>query len=89
MFTQEFIKEFKINNASFGLSKANSIINFKWRNGWCYENKSREQEGGFLSMLLATLVSSLLGNLLAGKGVMRIGKRAVAMSQGKGMIKAG
>ena len=40
-------------------------------------------------MLLATLVSSLLGNLLAGKGVMRMGKRAVAMSQGKGMIKAG
>ena len=32
------------------------------------ENKAKEQKGGFLSMLLGTLGSSLLGNILAGKG---------------------
>ena len=30
-----------------------------------------EQKGGFLSMLLGTLGASLLGNILAGKGVKR------------------
>ena len=31
------------------------------------ENKTKEQRGGFLSMLLGTLGASLLGNLLTGK----------------------
>ena len=31
------------------------------------KNETKEQKGGFLSMLLATLGASLLGNLLAGK----------------------
>ena len=31
------------------------------------KNETREQKGGFLSMLLGTLGASLLGNLLAGK----------------------
>ena len=30
------------------------------------KNETKEQEGGFLSMLLGTLRASLLGNLLAG-----------------------
>ena len=29
----------------------------------------KEQKGGFLSMLLGTLGASLLGNLLAAKGI--------------------
>ena len=32
------------------------------------QNKTKEQKGGFLSMLLRTLAASLLGNILAGKG---------------------
>ena len=37
------------------------------------ENKTKEQRGGFLSMLLGTLGASLLGNLLTGgKGIMRV-----------------
>ena len=32
------------------------------------QNKAKEQKGGFLSMLLGTLGTSLLGNILAGKG---------------------
>ena len=32
------------------------------------QNESKEQKGGFLSMLLGTLGASLLGNILAGKG---------------------
>ena len=38
------------------------------------ENETKEQTGGFLSMLLGTLGASLLGNLLTvGKGIMRAG----------------
>ena len=36
-------------------------------------NKTKEQIGGFLSMLLGTLGASLLGNLLAG--IVRAGTR--------------
>ena len=31
------------------------------------ENEAKEQKGGFLGILLGTLGSSLLGNLLTGK----------------------
>ena len=37
------------------------------------KNETKEREGGFLSMLLGTLGTSLLGNLLAGKGIVRAG----------------
>ena len=33
------------------------------------QNEVKEQKGGFLSMLLGTLGTSLLGNILAGKGI--------------------
>ena len=36
-------------------------------------NKTKEQKGGFLSILLGTLGASLLGNLLTGKGIVRAG----------------
>ena len=45
------------------------------------ENETKEQKGGFLSMLLGTLGASLLGNLLTG------GKRIVRA--GEGVIRAG
>ena len=35
--------------------------------------KPKEQKGGFLSMLLGTLGASLLGKVLAGKGITRVG----------------
>ena len=37
------------------------------------KNETKEQKGGFLSMLLGTLVASLLGNLLSVKGIARAG----------------
>ena len=37
------------------------------------KNKTKKQKGGFLSMLLGTLGASLLGNLLAGKEIVRTG----------------
>ena len=40
-------------------------------------------------MLLGTLNASLLGNILAGKGVIRAGKGATAASQGRRMIRTG
>ena len=38
------------------------------------KNETKEQKGGFLSMLLGTLGASLLGNLLSGKGIVRAGE---------------
>ena len=35
------------------------------------KNETKEQKGGFLSMLLDTLGASLLGNLLTGKRIVR------------------
>ena len=37
------------------------------------EKETKEQKGGFLSMLLGTLGTSLLGNFLSGKGIVRAG----------------
>ena len=37
------------------------------------ENETKEQKGGFLSMLLGTLGPGLLGNSLTGKGIVRAG----------------
>ena len=41
------------------------------------QNEAKEQKGGFLSMLLGTLDASLLGNILAGKGINRAGEGIV------------
>ena len=37
------------------------------------KNETKEQKGGFLSVLLSTLGASLLGNVLTGKGIVRGG----------------
>ena len=37
------------------------------------KNETKEQKGGFLSVLLSTSGASVLGNLLAGKGIVRAG----------------
>ena len=50
------------------------------------KNETREQKGGFLSMLLGTLGASLLGNLLTGKGIVRAGS---GHNKGKGIVRAG
>ena len=47
------------------------------------KSETKEQRGGFLSMLLGTLGASLLGNLLTGgKGIMRAGDRIVRAGDG-------
>ena len=38
------------------------------------KNDAKEQKGGFLGISLSTLGASLLGNLLAGKGTIRVGQ---------------
>ena len=50
------------------------------------KNETKEQKGGFLSMLLGTLGASLLGNLLAGKEIVRAGS---GNKKGKEIVKAG
>ena len=47
------------------------------------ENETKEQKGGFLSMLLGTLGASLLGNLLTSKGIKQ------SKLPGRGIIRAG
>ena len=58
------------------------------------KNETKEQKGGFLSMLLGTLGASLLGNLLTGgKGIVRAGEGIVrtgevnVVSRAKGEVK--
>ena len=41
------------------------------------KNEVKEQKGGFLSMLLGTLGASLLGNMLAGRGIIRAGEGTI------------
>ena len=55
------------------------------------KNETKEQRGGFLSMLVGTLGASLLGNLLTGgKGIMRAGEGSVASrTKGDGIVRAG
>ena len=50
------------------------------------KSETKEQKGGFLSMLLGTLGASLLGNLLSGKGIVRAG---YGNKKGKGIVRAG
>ena len=47
-------------------------------------NETKEQKGGFLSTLLGTLAASLLGNTLAGKGIVR---EDYGNKKGKGILK--
>ena len=50
------------------------------------KNETKEQKGGFLSMLLGTLGERLLGNLITGKGVVRAGS---GNNKEKGVVRAG
>ena len=49
------------------------------------KNETKEQKGGFLSMLLGTLGASFLGNLLAGKEIVRA---VLGNNKGKGIVRA-
>ena len=50
------------------------------------KNETKEQKGGFLSMLLGTLGASLLGDLLtknlSGKGTVRAGEGTIRAREG-------
>ena len=53
------------------------------------KNETKQQRGGFLSMLLGTLGASLLGNLLSvGKGIMRAGEGIVRAGEGNVVSRA-
>ena len=45
------------------------------------KNEAKEQKGRFFSILLGTLVATILGNALAGKGVIRAGKATITAGQ--------
>ena len=46
------------------------------------ENEVKEQKGDILGTSAPVLASSLLGNMLAGKGVIRAGERMIRAGQG-------
>ena len=46
-------------------------------------NKEKEQKDGFLGTLLGTLGASLLGNMLAGQGVMKTDQRVIRAGERK------
>ena len=48
--------------------------------------QAKEQKGGFLGMLLGTLGASLLGSMLARRGIVRAGSEN---KKRKGIVKAG
>ena len=52
------------------------------------QNEGKEQKGGFLSMLLGIVGASLLGNLLTGKGIHRVGKGKGIHRAGEGIVRA-
>ena len=45
------------------------------------KNEAKEQKGGFLSILLGTLAASILGNPLAGKGILRVGEKVTRVGE--------
>ena len=56
------------------------------------KNETKEQKGGFLSMLLGTLGASLLGNLSTGKGIVKAAtgnRNRKGNKKGKGIVTAG
>ena len=56
-----------------------------------FQNEAKEQKGWFLSMLLDTLGTSLLGNILACKGAIakNVSEKRKSKRQGRGINKAG
>ena len=46
------------------------------------KNEAKQQKWGCLSMFLGALGASLLGNLLSGKGVIRVGEGTIKAGQG-------
>ena len=46
------------------------------------KNEVKEQKGGFRSMLLDTLGAILLGNMLAGRGLIRAGEGTIRPGYG-------
>ena len=50
------------------------------------KNETKEQKGGFLSMVFGILEASLSGNLLTGKGIVTVGS---GNKKGKGILRAG
>ena len=47
------------------------------------QNEAKEQNGGFLGILLGTLSTGLIGNMLAGKGINRAGDGIIISSKNK------
>ena len=65
------------------LEDSNTLLNVVTKT---IKSETKEQKGGFLSILLVTLGASLLGHLLSGKGIVKAGS---GNKEGKGIVRAG
>ena len=54
-----------------------------------FQNEVKEQKGGFLSILLGTLGTILLWNILTGRRINRAGKGRGINRAGEGVLRAG
>ena len=50
------------------------------------KNETKVQKEGFLGILLGTLGATLIGNMLTGKGMLRVG---YGNKEGKGILRGG
>ena len=46
------------------------------------KNEVKEQKGGFRSMLLGALAATLLGDMIAGRGVIKVGQGTIKAGYG-------
>ena len=53
------------------------------------QNQAKKQKEGFRGILLGTLVTSLLGNILTAQGINRVGKGRGINSAGEGIVRSG
>ena len=53
------------------------------------QNQAKKQKEGFRSILLGTLVTSLLGNILTAQGINRVGKGRGINRAGEGIARSG
>ena len=56
-----------------------------------FENETKKQNRGFIGMLFDTLGTSVLGNMVTVKGMLRAGyvSKDIQPKEGKGMLRAG
>ena len=75
MISNKDMKDIKIVNSLGGMSLLIKVVTHT------IENQMKEQNSGFLGMMLVSLGTSFFGNILADKGIMWIGEDVITTWQ--------